>query len=83
MRSRRRVRRITGLAQAGLHAGNGHRDGRQQLALERCAAALLIMSDEKAKSLGFKPLVKIIATAIVGVDPCVMGTGPVPATKKH
>ncbi len=46
------------------------------------AAALLIMSDEKAKSLGFKPLVKIIATAIVGVDPCVMGTGPVPATKK-
>ena len=46
------------------------------------AAALLIMSDEKAKALGFKPLVKIIATAIVGVDPCVMGTGPVPATKK-
>ncbi|HVU88566.1 MAG TPA: acetyl-CoA C-acyltransferase FadA [Pirellulales bacterium] len=46
------------------------------------AAALLIMSDEKAKALGFKPLVKIVATAIVGVDPCVMGTGPVPATKK-
>jgi acetyl-CoA acyltransferase len=46
------------------------------------AAALLIMSDEKAKALGFKPLVKIVATAIVGVDPCVMGTGPIPATKK-
>ena len=46
------------------------------------AAALLIMSDEKAKALGFKPLVKIVSTAIVGVDPCVMGTGPVPATKK-
>jgi acetyl-CoA acyltransferase len=46
------------------------------------AAALLIMSDEKAKSLGFKPLVKIVATAIVGVDPAVMGTGPVPATQK-
>jgi acetyl-CoA acyltransferase len=46
------------------------------------AAALLIMSDEKAKTLGFKPLVKIVATAIVGVDPAVMGTGPVPATKK-
>ena len=40
------------------------------------------MSDEKAKALGFKPLVKIVATAIVGVDPCVMGTGPVPATQK-
>ena len=46
------------------------------------AAALLIMSDEKAKALGFKPLVKIVATAIVGVDPCVMGTGPIPATQK-
>jgi acetyl-CoA acyltransferase len=46
------------------------------------AAALLIMSEEKAKSLGLKPLVRIVATAIVGVDPAVMGTGPVPATKK-
>lgn len=46
------------------------------------AAALLIMSDEKAKSLGLKPLVKIVATAVVGVEPAVMGTGPVPATQK-
>ncbi len=46
------------------------------------AAALLIMSEEKAKSLGLKPLVRIVATAVVGVDPAVMGTGPVPATKK-
>jgi acetyl-CoA acyltransferase len=46
------------------------------------AAALLIMSDEKAKALSLKPLVRIVATAVVGVDPAVMGTGPVPATKK-
>ncbi|REK17248.1 MAG: acetyl-CoA C-acyltransferase FadA [Planctomycetota bacterium] len=46
------------------------------------AAALLVMSEEKAKELGLKPLVKVIATAVVGVDPAVMGTGPVPATKK-
>ncbi len=46
------------------------------------AAALLIMSEEKAKSLGLKPLVRVVATAVVGVDPSVMGTGPVPATKK-
>ncbi len=46
------------------------------------AAALLVMSEEKAKSLGLKPLVRIVATAVVGVDPDVMGTGPVPATKK-
>ena len=40
------------------------------------------MSDEKAKELGFKPLVRVVATAVVGVDPAVMGTGPVPATQK-
>jgi acetyl-CoA acyltransferase len=46
------------------------------------AAALLIMSDEKAKSLGLKPLARVVATAVVGVEPAVMGTGPVPAVKK-
>ena len=46
------------------------------------AAALLIMSEESAKSLGLKPLVKVRATAVAGVDPAVMGTGPVPATQK-
>ena len=46
------------------------------------ASALLVMSEEKAKALGLKPLVKIRATAVAGVDPAVMGTGPVPATKK-
>src|SRR5204862_588591 len=46
------------------------------------AAALLVMSEERAKELGLKPLVRIVATAVVGVDPAVMGTGPVPATGK-
>jgi acetyl-CoA acyltransferase len=46
------------------------------------AAALLIMSEEKAKALSLKPLVRVVATAVVGVDPSVMGTGPVPAVKK-
>ena len=46
------------------------------------AAAMLIMSEEKAKALGLKPLVRVLATAVVGVDPAVMGTGPVPATQK-
>ena len=46
------------------------------------AAALLIMSEEKADSLGLKPLVRIRATAVAGVEPCLMGTGPVPATQK-
>jgi acetyl-CoA acyltransferase len=46
------------------------------------AAAMLVMSEAKAKELGLKPLVKIRATAVAGVEPSVMGTGPVPATKK-
>lgn len=46
------------------------------------AAALLIMSEERAKSLGLKPKVKIRAMAVAGVDPSVMGIGPVPAVNK-
>jgi acetyl-CoA acyltransferase len=46
------------------------------------AAALLIMSEERASELGLKPLARVIATAVVGVEPSVMGTGPVPATQK-
>ncbi|NJC95787.1 MAG: acetyl-CoA C-acyltransferase [Anaerolineae bacterium] len=46
------------------------------------AAALLVMSEEKAKSLGLKPLVRVVASASAGVPPRVMGLGPVPATRK-
>jgi acetyl-CoA acyltransferase len=46
------------------------------------AAACLMMSDERAKELGLKPKVKIRAMAVAGVDPAVMGIGPVPATHK-
>ncbi len=46
------------------------------------AAALLIMSAEKAKSLTLKPLARIVTSASAGVPPRVMGYGPIPATKK-
>ncbi|MGG3887286.1 acetyl-CoA C-acetyltransferase [Brevibacillus panacihumi] len=46
------------------------------------AAALLIMSREKADELGVKPLARIIANASAGVDPSIMGYGPVPATER-
>jgi acetyl-CoA C-acetyltransferase len=45
-------------------------------------AALVIMSDAKAKKLGLKPLAKIKSYAAGGVDPAFMGLGPVPSTKK-
>jgi acetyl-CoA acyltransferase len=46
------------------------------------AAALLIMSQEKANTLNLKPLARIVASASAGVPPRVMGYGPVPATRK-
>jgi 3-oxoadipyl-CoA thiolase len=46
------------------------------------AAALLLTTREKAKSLGLKPLVRIVASAAAGVDPAYMGIGPIPATRK-
>lgn len=45
------------------------------------AAMLVIMSKEKAEELGLKPLATIKAYATKGVDPDIMGTGPIPATK--
>ena len=46
------------------------------------AAAILVMSADKAKELGMKPSFKILSYAAAGVDPKVMGLGPIPATKK-
>jgi acetyl-CoA acyltransferase len=46
------------------------------------AAALLIVSEERASELGLKPMARIRAMAVAGVDPSVMGIGPVPATHK-
>ena len=46
------------------------------------AAALLLMSEEKAQALGLKPLARILSSAAAGVPPRTMGLGPVPAVRK-
>ena len=46
------------------------------------AAAIVVMSEEKAKELGVKPMATWVAGALGGVDPSIMGVGPVAATKK-
>ena len=46
------------------------------------AAAVVVMSRDKAEQLGLKPLAVIRGSAAAGVDPAIMGTGPVPASKK-
>ncbi|WNC14185.1 acetyl-CoA C-acyltransferase [Brevibacillus brevis] len=63
------------LADGTVTAGNssGLNDG---------ASALLIMEQERALAAGLKPRARIVASAVAGVDPSVMGIGPVPATRK-
>ena len=46
------------------------------------AAALVLMSAADAKARGLEPLARIVSSATAGVDPAVMGTGPIPASKK-
>jgi len=46
------------------------------------AAAMLVMSESKARELGLKPLVRVRATAVAGLAPAVMGLGPIPAARK-
>ncbi|HPX35642.1 MAG TPA: acetyl-CoA C-acetyltransferase [Mycobacterium sp.] len=46
------------------------------------AAAVVIMSDTKAKELGLKPLARIVATGVSGLSPEIMGLGPIEAVKK-
>ena len=61
----------TGTVTAG--TSSGRNDG---------ASALMLASEEKVKELGLKPIAKIIACSVAGVDPRYMGMGPVPATQK-
>ena len=46
------------------------------------AAALLLVEAERARALGLRPMARVVATAVAGVDPRVMGIGPVPAVRK-
>ena len=46
------------------------------------AAALLLVEAERGRALGLRPMARVVATAVAGVDPRVMGMGPVPAIRK-
>jgi 3-oxoadipyl-CoA thiolase len=46
------------------------------------ASATLVVEAERARALGLKPLARIVASAVAGVDPAIMGIGPVPASRK-
>ena len=46
------------------------------------ASAVLLVEAERARALGLRPMTRIVSTAVAGVDPAIMGYGPVPATRK-
>jgi 3-oxoadipyl-CoA thiolase len=46
------------------------------------ASAVLLVEAERAQELGLRPMARIVSTAVAGVDPAIMGYGPVPATRK-
>jgi 3-oxoadipyl-CoA thiolase len=46
------------------------------------AAALVLVEGERARSLGLRPLARVVSTAVAGVEPAVMGLGPIPATRR-
>jgi 3-oxoadipyl-CoA thiolase len=46
------------------------------------ASAVLVVEAERARAMGLRPMARVVATAVAGVDPAVMGLGPIPATRK-
>jgi 3-oxoadipyl-CoA thiolase len=46
------------------------------------ASAVLLVEAERARELGLRPMARVVATAVAGVDPAIMGIGPIPATQK-
>jgi 3-oxoadipyl-CoA thiolase len=46
------------------------------------ASAVLLVEADRARDLGLRPMARIVSTAVAGVDPAIMGVGPVPATRK-
>src|SRR5258707_1084229 len=68
--------------QAANFAAMGVMSGQYECVIADGAAALLIMSEARAKALGLTPRARIVATALAGVDPTIMLTGPIPATQR-
>lgn len=73
---------IEGLAKLRAINPNGYVTAGNASGINDGAAAIVVMSEEKAKELGIKPMATFVAGALAGVDPSIMGIGPVAATKK-
>ena len=73
---------MEGLAKLRAINPNGYVTAGNASGINDGAAAIVVMSEEKAKELGVKPMATFVAGALGGVDPSIMGVGPVASTKK-
>ena len=62
--------------------GNGSVTAGNSSGINDGASAVLLVEADRARELGLRPLARVLATAVAGVDPAIMGVGPVPATRK-
>jgi 3-oxoadipyl-CoA thiolase len=62
--------------------GNGSVTAGNSSGINDGASAVLLVEAERARALGLRPLARVLSTAVAGVDPAIMGVGPVPATRK-
>ncbi|HEU5324778.1 MAG TPA: thiolase family protein, partial [Candidatus Limnocylindria bacterium] len=72
---------LAGLKPAFKRDGSGSVTAGNSSGINDGAAALLVMSEARARELGLRPLGRMVASAVAGVDPATMGLGPVPATR--
>ena len=62
--------------------GNGSVTAGNSSGINDGASAVLLVEADRARALGLRPLARVLSTAVAGVDPAVMGVGPVPASRK-
>jgi 3-oxoadipyl-CoA thiolase len=62
--------------------GNGSVTAGNSSGINDGASAVLLVEADRARALGLRPLARVLSTAVAGVDPAIMGIGPVPATRK-
>jgi 3-oxoadipyl-CoA thiolase len=74
------LKKLAGLKPA--FRGNGTVTAGNSSGINDGAAALVVAGEEKARELGVEPLARFVGSAVAGVDPRVMGIGPVPAVRK-
>jgi 3-oxoadipyl-CoA thiolase len=73
---------LAGLKPAFRTDGNGSVTAGNSSGINDGASAVLLVEAERARALGLRPLARVLSTAVAGVDPAIMGVGPVPATRK-